>query len=170
MELNVNVNVDQVDLTDLVGYNSDDSPRTLGDKVAEQIVARIAHGPHWEGITVRVEKVRDEMIRAVLTPIVAEAMESPTVRTNFLGQPTGDKRTMRDLILEHTRDFLNTPIDGQRQNGTVLEQYIRSELVSAVQSEVIAAVAAVRDRVLTEIGENMPGMVGAAVQVALKAR
>ncbi|WP_194923142.1 hypothetical protein [Catenulispora pinisilvae] len=164
------VNVDSIDLADVIGYNHDDTERTLGDKIAEDIVVRIANGPHWETITTWVEKVRDEMIRTTLAPILAEAMENPTVRTNFLGMPTGDKRTMRELILEHTRDLLNAPIDGRQQNGTVLEQFIRREIVSTVQAEIIAAVAEVRDRVLAEIGENIPDLVGAAVHVALKAR
>lgn len=169
MELTVNVN--QVDLTDVVGFHPDDTERTLGDKVAEDIVARIAHGSYWETITTRVEKARDEMIHAVLAPIIAEAMENPTVRTDFMGMPTGDNRTMRELILEHTRDFLNIPADGRdRRNGTVLEHYIRGQIVNAVHAEITIAVAEVRNRVLAEIGENIPDMVGAAVRTALKGK
>jgi hypothetical protein len=163
------VNVDNVDLTDVIGFNPDDTERTLGDKIAEDIVARIAHGPYWETITTRVEKAREEMIRAALAPIVAEAMENPTVRTDFMGEPTGGIRTMREVILEHTRDFLNAPADDRdRRNGTVLENYIRSQLITAVQAEITTAVTEVRDRVLAEIGENIPDLVGTAVRTALK--
>lgn len=119
----------------------------------------------------RVRRISDEEIKAAIAPIIAEALEEAIQPTNAYGQPTGEKTTLREVIIRAVMADLqqaarNTSSSSGRPVPTMLQNIIGNEIAKAVQedlreamnearAEVKAAVQAKGAEILTETIEKL---------------
>jgi hypothetical protein len=177
--MDITVNVENIDLGDYIGAHIDDdgdrSPAgTLGDVIARQLVERFARQDTYRGLVERVQKIRDEEIRAQLAPQITEALEAPIRRTNSYGEITGrDTTTLREVIVDEARKWLNSKKDdgyGRTSNATNLQAMIRKAVEDSFQAEIADAVKAAREAVVTQLGSDVGEQISAVVRHALAKR
>lgn len=174
--MNITVNVDGVTLStvvgNVIGYDEDGDPvtkgeRTIADMVTEKIVAVLVKDDRWKSLKDEVQKIRAEMVREALRPLVAEAIAAPVQKTNTWGEPSGEPVTMRELILEETRKLVREPADSyHRDQGTVIQKMVRDEVRAALLKDIKDTVLRARSQVADEAGR----LVSEAVQSAMKAK
>jgi len=167
--VDINVSVENVNLTDVVEQYGD---RTLGDRIADELVAQFAKSDLYRGLAERVRTIRDEEIRAQLTPVLAEAINTPIVKTNTYGEATGGSTTLRELIVKEAREHLahRDQSYNARDTRTVLQQMIDAAIQSAFKAELADAVKEAREAVVTGLGTTVAEMVADTVRQALAKR
>lgn len=170
--MDININVDNVDLTDVISRDYDDNPTTLGDRIADKLVKDFAKSDLYRGIAERVRAIRDEEIRRQLTPVLAEAINTPIVKTNTYGEATGATTTLREIIVKEAREHLATRDQSYsaRDTRTVLQKMIHAEVQSAFKAELADAVKEAREAVVTGLGTTVSEMVADTVRQALAKR
>lgn len=175
--MNITVSVDEVTLdtavAEVMAYDDETGPypqgeRTIGDLVAEQIVSRLIKDTgRWSRYCDQVTRVRDEVIRERVMPLIEEALTRPIQKTNTYGEATGQETTLTEVIIGEAQKIMKAPIDSySRDRGTLLTKLVADEVKKALSAEIADAVKAARQQVSTEIGSH----VAAAVQAGLKAR
>lgn len=168
--MEINVNVDSVNLTDVIEEYGE---RTLGDTIAAGLIQRIANSDHYQKLTGLVKDVRDQEIRAQLTPVIAEALAKPIKRTNTWGEPTGTDTTLREVIVDEARKWLNSKADdryGSNNSETNLQKMIRTEVRDAFANEIADAVKAAREAVTVQLGQDIGERISGVVREALAKR
>lgn len=110
-------------------------------------------------------RVRADVIRELVTPIIAEAINGPVFKTNTYGEPMGGETTVRDLIAEEVKVALRSPSGATRSDArpTILGEIIRLEVDRALRDELSAAVKeakaevikAVRDQASAELAKRI---------------
>lgn len=174
--MNINVTVDNVDLTSIVGetytQTGEDSygsaPVTLADAIAAEVARNLRDDERWPALRERFLKIRDEEIREQIRPVVAEAVNSPVQRTNGYGSPVGEPFSLTELILKEARDYLSKRDGYDRDRPTVAEKLIReavdrtvkTELAQAISDEKATVVAAVRAKAADLIAQSVKEGVG----------
>lgn len=174
--MNITVNVDEVTLStavaEIIRYDSEDEEyregqRTVADIVAEQITARLIKDEHWRSLKDHVLRIREQVIREALTPVVEKALTESFQKTNSYGEPVGGQITMRQVIAEEAKKIMTGPADTyNRDKGTLLQVMVRKEVEAALRNEIRNAVKQAREQVAADIGQ----MVANSVQAGLKAR
>lgn len=176
--MEITVNVESIDLSDYIDTHLDeDGGRvpggTLADLVIRQLVDKAMRAGTWKGVIERVQAVREDEIRAQLAPVIAEAIAKPIKRTNGYGEATGAETTLREVIVDEARKWMNTKSDdryGQTGSVTNLQKMIRVAVEETFQKEIAAEVKAAKDAVSTRLGKTVAELVSGAVQQALAAR
>lgn len=173
MEIKVDVQVGDVDLTTVIGersrYDHDAEERvaepvTLGDAVAARITAKLTAEEHYGVLRNKVVAMRDEEIRAQLAPIVATAIESNVQRTNTYGQAVGEPTTLTTLIIDEVKTYLSRT-DGYGDRATnVLQKTIREAVDKAIRTELAAVIADEKARVVTAVRAKAAELIAQAVK------
>lgn len=176
--MNITVNVDSVDLTSVVGgktvhydeetgdYITED--QTLADLVSEQIVRRITKDDEWPHLRTRVTDIRDEEIRSRVAPAVEAVMAEPIRKTNTYGEATGASTTMRELILDEAKKYMEKPADQYSRNGgTVLQKWVREEVEKTIKTELAAVLADEKAKVVAAVRAQASTLIAEAVKRGL---
>lgn len=176
--MDITVNVENIDLSDYIESHRDDEgdrvpAGTLGDVIARQLVEKFSRSDLYDGLRERVQKIRDEEIRAQLAPAIAEALANPIRRTNSWGETTGEETTLREVIVAEARKWLNSKKDdgyGRATNATNIQVMIRKAVEDAFQAEIADAVKQAREAVVTQLGTDVGDQITAVVRTALAKR
>lgn len=174
MELKLTVNLADLDLADTISRKYDDDT-TIGEEVVRALVREIAKGDEYKSLSRRVLEIRDEEIKAMLAPILAEAVDRPIERTNSFGERMGAQTTLRELIMERTRKTLGISTedryrDGRYEHSTTLEKLVRSQVDAAIKEEIAEAVKAAKEAVPSQLGASIGATVAAVIRDALAKR
>lgn len=141
------------------------------DRAAQMMCDR-AIGGGREGIADlrrRVQGVTETEIREAVRPLVEEALLSGIRKTNSYGDPIGEPMTLRAEIVRIATDYMNKPSDSySRGKGTVVQQFVKTEVDKAVKAELKTAldeakeevVAAVRGQAATLITKTITDLAG----------
>lgn len=176
--MEIKVSVENIDLGDYIDSHYDeDGDRipggTLADAIARQLVDKFSRSDLYHGFRDRVQAVRDEQIRAQLAPAIAEALANPIRRTNSYGEKVGEDTTLREVIVDEARKWLNTKADdryGRSSSETNLQKMIRDAVQEAFANEIADAVKAAREAVPAQLGTTVSEMVADTVRQALAKR
>lgn len=170
--MNINITVDQVDLTAAIGemYDSDldrRRPTTLGEAVAEQIVRELMKTDDWRGAKAEVERIRKEIIREKVAAEIAAVLAEPIQKTNGYGELIGGTTTIRAEVAAMAAEALK---HGDRYNGNegavrkVLREEVNLALVkdfkAAIDEEKAKLIAAARAKAAEMIAEAARQFVG----------
>lgn len=141
------------------GYDRDGEPiaepQTIEEVILDLAAMQVANRIDKESskdLATRVRSIRDEEIRARVTPEIEAALTTPFRRTNSYGEPSGAETTLRDEIVRVATDYLSKPSDSyHRDRGTVVQAFVAAEVKKAVDKELKGALdeakAAVREAV-----------------------
>lgn len=164
IEAELNITTPQLELSTIVDRDYEGNEVTLADKICKSAVSRLAKDASWNGLTVRVHRIRDEEIRRQVGEIVAEAISADVRRTNSFGEPTGDAKTLREVIVEEARAALTKPVDPyDRGRGTLLQKIIREEIGAAFRKELVEVVAEERAKVVAAVRAQAADLIARAV-------
>lgn len=168
--MNIEVNVtDTLRLSDVVDETYAGERVTLADKVAEKLIEKAAGDDGWNELNRRIKEIRDEEIRAVVVPLIAEAFKAPIQRTNAYGDPSGDPITLRDLVLAEAKKVLTSASStgyrdeplARRLVREMVEKELTAQLSAAIKEERAKVVAAVRakaaDLIAKAVAEGVTG-------------
>src|SRR6185312_4491446 len=175
VSMDIKVIVESIDLGDYIDGHRDDEGDyipggTLADNIAHQLVEKFSRSDLYDGFRDRVQRIRDEEIRAQLAPAIAEALANPIRRTNSYGEQTGPDTTLREVIVDEARKWMNTKQEqryGERSITTNLQAMIRTAVEDAFKTEIADAVKAARDAVTAEFGSSIGERVSGIVREAL---
>ncbi len=169
--MDITVNVEGATLDALVHEAGEyrDHGVTIADIVADKLVKRItSDGERWPAFRDKVTEIRDDEIRKVLAPLIADAVSRPFKVTNTYGEPVGKETTLSELITEEARKQLNSSTGDSysRDRRSIVQQMIAKEVQQAFAEVVAAEVKKARELVADEIGQQ----VAAAVKAGLAKR
>lgn len=137
-------------------------PTTLEDVVlgmaAQQMVDRAVRQPDvYTPLRDRVAKVRDEVIREKVEPLIEEALSAPIRRTNSFGEQAGEETTLRAIIAQQATDALkvsNTSNPNRfRDADTTLSKFIKEEVDRALKAELRKELDEAKAQVLARVQE-----------------
>jgi hypothetical protein len=161
------------------GYDSEgealESPQTIEDLIIDIAAGKLVqHAVNsqqsgWDSIRDRVKNITAEEIRARVVPLIEDALSKGFQQTNSYGEPTGKVTTLREVIVAEAQAYLTKPADSYgRDKGTVIQQFIRTEVAKAVKDELDEALkqaradvlGAVRSQAATLITQTITKMAG----------
>lgn len=158
------VNVDEVSLAtiarEVYAYDTDGEPVldhavTIGDLVAEKIVEELRTDEEaWCPVRHRFAEIRDEIIRERLAVLVDAAFKEGFQPTNYLGEPTGERTTLRKMIHDEAMKQLTqkSGVSTRRgQESTPVEAMVATAVTEAFRNELQQAVAAAKAMIPAEI-------------------
>lgn len=129
-------------------------PTTLEAVVLDAVVAQIIHvfvdnRDLSQPLRERVAKVRDEVIREAVQPLVVEALESALQPTSRYGEPAGDPTTLRSVIVAEAQSYLTKAQHARYGDEAVtpVKQMIREEVAKAVKADLKEALEQARAEV-----------------------
>jgi hypothetical protein len=166
MTMQFNVSVDQVDLSTIVTDNGyDEAPTTLGDLVVAEIARQFIKSDDWPSTQRQITTIRDEEIRALVLPMIADAVAKPIQRTNHFGEPAGEPVTLRDIVLEEARSLLQglkeTNIRGR--NEPLVRQLVREMVEKELRKELAEIVKVEGEKVKTAVRNQAAELIAEAV-------
>lgn len=170
------VNVDKIDLNDqLNSYYDEDGDRisggTFGDAIAEKLISKFAKSDEYKGLAARVRTIRDEEIRALLLPVLTEAMQGPIATTNTYGEPSGKTTTLRELIMAEAQRAMTQRGDTYSSDkSTFIQKIVRAAVEDAFKAEIAAAVKEAKAAVVTQMGTTVGTLMSDAVREAMRVR
>lgn len=151
---------------------------TFADYVADLAAQRLMTGEDARQATGEYRRraltIADEEIREQLKPVIAEALDAAVQRTTGFGDPRGEPKTLREVIVEAALEQLRKPqgdgFGGTRRGETLVQSIIRSEVQVALASELKAAVASARTEVLAAVSEKASEVIGETIMRAAEGR
>lgn len=175
--MNVEVTVGEVDFNTVIrsAYPDDvySGPyeSTLGQVVASILATRLVKDRPEEYNTLlrQITSIRDEEIRALITPLIAEGIEGSFQRTTNYGEPHGPQVTMRQIIMDEVKKALTVPVGNPTNyGGNVKDTLVQKLIKDAVAAEFAKVVAEAIKDVRAEIAAIAGDSAKAAVMAALK--
>lgn len=154
-----------VDLAALgMTYDEDGDPvgrATFQDAVIEAAAAKLlGDGKESErALKERVERIRDEELRAAIGAEVRSAMDLPIQRTSQWGETKGDPVTIRELIRLELEKFLSASPRGNDYRSSSdktprnLEEMIREVTTVTMRGEFADAVRDAKAKVAAQVTE-----------------
>jgi hypothetical protein len=175
MDINVTVDgLDRIDLTTVIAqrvrYDEDGerdvtSDVTLGERVAALVAAKLTKDDEYPGLRKRYLDIRTEVIREMVTPIVAEAISGPIQKTNVYGEPTGATTSIRELIIAEASALLTKSADHYgRGSETVLQKFVREQIAATFTKELAAVVAKEKEKVVAAVRAKAADLIADAVK------
>lgn len=128
------------------------------DAVVDKIVAKVtSERDGWlAGEQSRVSRVRDEILREKLEPILDAAVAAAIQPTNKLGEGTCEPVTLNDIILQRGQAWLEETIESRTSRGRVSRiQHIINEAVDRTfTSELAHAVNAGKEQIKAALTQH----------------
>lgn len=175
--MQIHVNVNDVKLTDEVEGQSiraryddgEDYERsvTIADLVAEKIADRLVadNTGYYDDLRKRVDRRINELVRDRVAPMIDEAMAKPVRKTNTYGEPTGVETTMRELIIDAARTWLEKSsgdsFDRTRQSQA--QKLVKEAVGSALTKELSTVIAAEREKVVAAVRAQAADIIARSV-------
>lgn len=163
--MQIEVKVGDIDLSTVAPgcYGPHDEAMTVGDLVVAEVARQFMATDDYRTLRARIREIRDEVIHAQITPMIAEAVAKPIQRTGAYGDPIGEPISMREVVVDEARKILqSTPQGSYDRNAQSLgrklihemvEKEMRAELTEVIKEErqkVIDAVRAQAAELITE--------------------
>lgn len=175
MDINVTVDgLDGIDLTTVIAQRvryDEDGERdvttdvTLGERVAALVAAKLTKDNEYPGLRKRYLDIRTEVIRELVTPIVAEAISGPIQKTNHYGEPTSGTTTLRELIMTEVSTVINQKADRHSSSGqTMLQRNISQAVKTILEKELAEVVAAEKAKVVAAVRAKAADLIADAVK------
>lgn len=160
----------ELDLNDPL-YEDGTSLRDLIVKRASaQLLEHVQkEGNAWPTLRGRVEKMRDDEIRAALLPVIGQAVAEAVQPTNTFGEPRGEPVTLRGLIVKEAREQLKQSgrdrrhPSSDRRGATLLEHVIAHEVEGALGKELRAELEAAKADVKVAVREKGAEVIAEAI-------
>jgi hypothetical protein len=160
----LNITTPDLDLSMVVDHGHEGEPVTLADKICKSAVSKLAKGSEWNGIRNRVEQIKTEEIRRYVGDLITETVSADVRRTNTFGEPLGEPKTLREVIVEEAKRLINEPADRYNPDrGTVLGKLVRDEVSRAIRVELAEALAAEKAKVVAAIRAQAADLIAQAV-------
>lgn len=160
-----------------VGYDPDSGPEvepvSLGEMVVAGIVDRLTGDIKRDADSYRdaVREARDaanEAVKAEAAALVKRALAEGVQRTNTWGEPQGEKVTLRDLILDEIRKYLDEkpprPGYSERERPGGFVELLRHEVAAGMQRELAEEIKAARAQVAAKVRERAAELIGDVVK------
>jgi hypothetical protein len=169
--MDITVNVDNVSLETVVREYRDDEGHqyTIGDMVADRLARHVIDDRDaWPPFRDAVLQIRDDEIRAAITPKIAEALNGTRKQTNSFGEETGPATTLAEIIAAEARKQLagKTGDHYSSDRRSVVEKLVADAVSKAFGSVIADEVKKARELVGDQIGDQ----VAAAVKAGLAKR
>lgn len=180
MQINVTVqDLEAVDLDTVVAtrpmqssrgygdYDVIDVPMTLGDVLVERLVERLANDQEYPNLKELLKRVREEILREAVKPIVEEAIKAPLQKTNNYGEAIGKETTLREVILDEAKKLLTAPhraSSGRSTDSSLLSQIIREEVGNAFRNELAEEIKVAKEKVRAAIRKEGAAALGVAIE------
>ena len=180
MQINVTVqDLEAVDLATVVAtrpiqsshgygdYDVIDVPMTLGDVIVERLVERLANDQEYPKLKDLLKRIREEILRDAVRPIVEEAIKAPLQKTNIYGEPIGKETTLREVILDEAKKLLAAPPrsgSGRSTDSSLLSQIIREEVGNAFRNELTEEIKDAKAKVRAAIQKEGAAALGFAIE------
>lgn len=183
--MQITVNVADIDLDTVIGERIEEiepgeyegGSLTLRDAVADVIARRAIEADAKDGwpLRNRIDQVRNEVLRDLLTPILTKALEEPLTPTNAWGQPTGQPATtLAEIITKQFRETLSERVDDRGQTGYLSDRktFTRLEWMigSSVQAVVAKELAAELEKAKAALREQLQAVAAAKLAETVAAR
>lgn len=177
--MQINVTVDEVDLTAPAGERYDREygdrvPATLGEIVAEKLVEHLVRDDSYPTLRQVLVSIREQEIRTRINVEVERAFEQPLQKTNSYGEPIGGGTTLRDLIMDEVKKFLNTAIkrDSYDRNPakTAAQAFVAEQVRDVLTKELSAALAEEKAKVVEVVRNEGARVLTAAVAKVVQAK
>lgn len=177
--MNITVQIDEIALNtvvaDVVSFDEDgdsvvEGQKTVADMVADRITLHVVRSPEFGKLRKRVAAIRDEMIHEKIEPVLAEAMAAPIRKTNWMGEPTGDVLTMRELIVEAARDVFAKPDRSGRNQASWVQNFIYDEVRGLFEKELKAELKEAKEKLQAEIANRVARDAAASATAVLSGK
>lgn len=172
--MQIEVKVGDVDLgTAIRGYyGPNDEPATLADLVVTELASRFMQTDDWSTLRRRIREIRDEEIRAQVTPMIAEAVAKPIQRTGAYGDPIGEPISMREVVVDEARKILQgTPKGRYDRDAQPLGRQLIHEMVNReLKTELADAIKAERQKVVDAVRAQAAELITEAVTKGVTGR
>jgi hypothetical protein len=135
----------------------DESPSPTGT-IQEAIVAEVAQQVRIEigdverlaiaEVHKEIRETRLDVIRDRLDEEIATALAEPIRKTNIYGEPTGPETTLKQLVIEEVRDYLEEKVGDRYSSSnrvTRAQQFIQEEVDKVVTRELRAEMAKAKE-------------------------
>jgi hypothetical protein len=175
--MEINVSVENVDLnSEIAGHIYDEESdsqrhRTLGDAVAYEIANDLKRDQFYGELKKRVNTIRDEEIRKLVSAEITAAMSADIPLTNGYGEQVGKTTTLRELIVAEGRKFFT---EKRRANGrydgptsTAAQDVVAAMVKDALTKELATAVAEEKTRVVEAVRAKGAELIGDAIKQGL---
>lgn len=160
-----------------VGYDPDSGPEvepvSLGEMVVAGIVERLVADMKRDATDYRdaVREAREAAREAVTNEagaLVKKALTEGVQRTNTWGEAQGEKVTLRDLILDEIRKYLDEkpprPGYSERERPGGFAELLRHEVTAGMQKELAEEIKAARAQVAAKVRERAAELIGDVVK------
>ncbi|GLY81862.1 hypothetical protein [Actinoallomurus iriomotensis] len=172
--MQIEVKVGDVDLSTAIRgyYGPNDEPATLADLVVTELASRFMQTDDWSTLRRRIREIRDEEIRAQITPMIAETIAKPIQRTVAYGDPIGEPISMREVVVDEARKILQgTPKGSYDRNAQPLGRQLIHEMVSReLKTELADAIKAERQKVVDAVRAQAAELITEAVTKGVTGR
>lgn len=161
----VEIQLDFSRMRRVVGHDEEgepiEEPMTMEDAVvdaaARQVLAS-AKSDVRELVREAARKQIGESIRAIIEPLIVEALTSSIQPMNSYGEAKGEPVTLREVIVKKATEEFRVP---SSRNGsyhpdkaTLIEAVIREEVSKALKRDLVDAIAEARKQVLAAVQEK----------------
>lgn len=103
----------------------------------------------------RIVAIRDEEIRALIVPVIREAMTGTVQKTNEYGEPRGEPVSMTAVIMDEVRKALTVnPNQTYRNERSALTNVMREHIDTVITRELMAEVNAAKAMVVKAIQDQ----------------
>lgn len=140
---------------------------TAAEKLVKRVTTEDGLKEGYLSLVERVRRIRDEMIREAIAPVIAEALAAPLAKTNEYGETTGPETTLRELIVKKSRDQLQQSKDRYGKPLTILSQIMYDEIGSALDKELREAITEAKAEVLVTLREQGARVIADTMKKAL---
>lgn len=166
--MNINVDVSDVNLASVV-HEGDDyrSRQTLGDVVADRMVENLLRQSDYQPLRQRVLDIQNEEIRAQLAPIIAEAIAAPVQKTTHYGDPVGEPKPLREIVIEEAKAWMSAAADPRsydRTKPTKAQKLVADAVDASMRKELAAAIAAEKEKVVAAVRAKAGELIAEAVK------
>lgn len=148
------------------GY--DHLPEVIIHTLATEMVKKLAEDRDgYQRLRDHIARVRDDVIREMVTPVVAEALTAPIQRTNSYGEPiNGPTTTLREQIVAEAMKVITGPSgDSYNSRGeTRLQVAIRKEVESTWEREIKGAIDSAKAEVRKAVQEKAAAVLAQTIQ------
>jgi hypothetical protein len=168
----------EIDLASLWVGGEDGS--TFAEHVAAMAARQLMERPEAREATGEYRRraltIADEEIREHLKPVIAQALDAAVQRTSGFGDPRGEPKTLREVIVEAALEQLRRPAHGDgfgggiRRGETLVQFVIRREVEDALGKELRGVVQAAKADVLEAVRAKAGEVVAETIEKLAEGR
>ncbi len=173
MNITVNVDTDNLDLTTPIGTQIDEegdsAPYTLGDAVANKLALMLISHQDSRGIKGIVNDERTAIIRARVAEEIEAALTEPFTPMNHYGEKSGKPTTLREQIARIAADAVK--IDERNaysRQPTAFEKLVREQINKALTEELAKLLAEEKAKVVAAVRAKASELLAQAVKEQLR--